>query len=100
MGMFALILSLKMKQHLLDRRYYEHGIFRMWYSFKDPAIGYGMGYTGSNDGIKWSRMDDKVGIDVSKEVGIKMIQYPYVLITKIKSICFIMEMGMAKMVPV
>ena len=58
---------------------FENGIFRMWYSFKDPAIGYRMGYAESNDGIKWSRMDNKVGIDVSEEGwDSEMIQYPYV----------------------
>ena len=51
----------------------------MWYSFKDPAIGYRMGYAESNDGIKWTRMDNEVGIDVSKKGwDSEMIQYPYV----------------------
>ncbi len=58
---------------------FENGIFRMWYSFKDPAIGYRMGYAESNDGIKWTRMDNEVGIDVSKKGwDSEMIQYPYV----------------------
>ena len=58
---------------------YENGIFRMWYSFKNPAVGYRMGYAESKDGVEWTRMDNKVGIDVSeKGWDSEMIQYPYV----------------------
>lgn len=58
---------------------FENGIYRMWYSFKDPAIGYRMGYAESGDGLKWQRLDEKVGIDVSESGwDSEMIQYPYV----------------------
>ena len=58
---------------------FENEIYRMWYSFKDPAIGYRMGYAESIDGINWTRMDDKVGINVSERGwDSEMIQYPYV----------------------
>ena len=58
---------------------FESGIYRMWYSFKDPAIGYRMGYAESNDGLKWQRLDEQVGIDISDSGwDSEMIQYPYV----------------------
>ncbi len=58
---------------------YENGIYRMWYSYKNPAIGYRMGYAESHDGLKWKRMDELVGIDVSKSGwDCEMIEYPYV----------------------
>lgn len=58
---------------------FENGVYRMWYSFKDPEIGYRMGYAESGDGLKWTRMDDEAGIDVSESGwDSEMIQYPYV----------------------
>ena len=58
---------------------FENGIYRMWYSFKDPAIGYRMGYAESFNGLDWERMDEQVGIDVSESGwDSEMIQYPYV----------------------
>lgn len=58
---------------------FENGIYRMWYSFKDPAIGYRMGYAESVNGLEWKRMDEQVGIDVSESGwDSEMIQYPYV----------------------
>jgi predicted GH43/DUF377 family glycosyl hydrolase len=45
----------------------EDGIYKMWYSVRTFSKGYRIGYAESEDGIKWTRMDDKVGIDVSKE---------------------------------
>ena len=38
--------------------------FRMWYSYRGAAA-YRIGYAESSDGIAWTRMDDKVGIDVA-----------------------------------
>jgi hypothetical protein len=57
----------------------EHGIYRMWLSYKTRSKGYRMGYAESSDGIVWERLDDEVGIDVS-ETGwdSEMIEYPYV----------------------
>jgi hypothetical protein len=50
----------------------ENGIYRMWYSFRgiadyrtDPARSYRIGYAESPDGLRWTRMDDRVGMDVS-----------------------------------
>lgn len=58
---------------------FENGIYRMWYSYKDPAIGYRMGYAESKDGLTWKRMDEIVGIDVSESGwDSEMIEYPYV----------------------
>ena len=64
----------------------ENGIYKMWYSyrgFKDYRTSkehsYRIGYAESDDGIRWERKDDLVGIDVS-ETGwdSEMIAYPYV----------------------
>lgn len=41
----------------------EHGLFRMWYSYSIDQ--YRIGYAESDDGIKWERKDDLVGITVS-----------------------------------
>jgi len=58
---------------------YEDKIYKMWFSFKDPAIGYRMGYAESLNGIHWERMDNNVGIEVSESGwDSEMIQYPYV----------------------
>jgi hypothetical protein len=57
----------------------ENGVYRMWYAYKDPRIGYRMGYAESADGIAWERMDEAVGIDVSESGwDSEMIEYPYV----------------------
>ena len=58
---------------------FENGIYRMWYCKKMISIEYRMGYAESKDGIKWVRMDNKVGIDVSESGwDSEMIEYPYV----------------------
>ena len=58
---------------------FEDNIYKMWYSFKDPEIGYRMGYAESRDGIQWKRLDSQVGIEVSDSGwDSEMIQYPYV----------------------
>jgi hypothetical protein len=68
---------------------FENNIYRMWYSFKDPAIGYRMGYAESENGINWLRMDEQVGIEVSNEGwDSEMIQYPYVFNHKGKKYMF------------
>lgn len=60
---------------------YENNIFKMWYSYrgrKDIST-YRIGYAESKDGIHWTRKDDQVGIDVSKEGwDSEMICYPFV----------------------
>jgi hypothetical protein len=53
------------------------GVYRMWYSVRGAA--YRIGYAESRDGLAWSRMDDRAGIDVSSEGwDSQMIEYPLV----------------------
>jgi hypothetical protein len=50
------------------------GLYKMWYSYKGE--NYRIGYAESNDGIKWTRKDDEVGIDVSaSDWDSEMIEY-------------------------
>lgn len=57
----------------------EDGLYRMWYSFKDPAIGYRMGYAESEDGLAWARLDDLAGLECSTDGwDSEMVEYPYV----------------------
>lgn len=52
-------------------------LYRMWYSYRGTA--YRIGYAESPDGIKWTRKDDEVGIDVSPSGwDSEMIEYPFV----------------------
>jgi hypothetical protein len=51
--------------------------WKMWYSYRGQS--YRIGYAESADGINWTRMDDRVGIDVSKTGwDSEMIEYPFV----------------------
>ncbi len=43
----------------------DGGRYRMWYSIRTFSKGYRLGYAESPDGLRWRRMDDRVGIDVS-----------------------------------
>jgi predicted GH43/DUF377 family glycosyl hydrolase len=53
--------------------------YLMWYCYRLQYGPYRIGYAESNDGIKWDRMDHKVGIDVSKTGwDSEMIEYPCV----------------------
>jgi hypothetical protein len=60
----------------------DGGIYKMWYSHR--GIGniktYRIGYAESVDGVKWIRMDNQVGINIStkKEWDSEMICYPSV----------------------
>lgn len=57
----------------------ENDIYKMWYCYAIGSGGYKMGYAESEDGFKFRRMDDKVGIDVSeKGWDSEMICYPCV----------------------
>lgn len=50
---------------------------RMWYSFRGHS--YRIGYAESTDGRHWTRLDQKVGIDVSSTGwDAEMIEYPFV----------------------
>ena len=53
------------------------GVYKMWYSYRGST--YRIGYAESGDGLKWIRMDDQVGIDVSNSGwDSEMIEYPFV----------------------
>ncbi|MBV9987223.1 MAG: hypothetical protein JO301_06060 [Chitinophagaceae bacterium] len=53
--------------------------YRMWYSYKDPAIGYRIGYAESDDAKNWIRMDHNAGIDVSpRGWDSEMVEYSFV----------------------
>ncbi len=63
------------------------GIYRMWYSYRGSEDyrtnrnnSYRIGYAESSNGIKWTRRDDRAGIDVS-DTGwdSEMIAYPCVI---------------------
>lgn len=43
----------------------ENGVYKIIYSIRSLSKGYRLGYGESRDGIHFTRMDDKVGIDVS-----------------------------------
>lgn len=45
---------------------YESGTYRMWYSVRTRSRNYRLGYAESPDGLRWTRKDDEVGIDVSE----------------------------------
>lgn len=56
----------------------EGGIYKMWYSHK--GADYRIGYAESKDGLRWKRLDDKVGIDVSDDgFDSKMQEYAFVV---------------------
>jgi hypothetical protein len=59
----------------------DHGVYKMWYSFRghQENTTYRIGYAESKDGLKWTRMDDIVGIDISSSGwDSEMICYPCV----------------------
>ena len=45
----------------------KDGLYRCWYPVKREGQGYRVGYAESADGIIWRRMDERAGIDVSRE---------------------------------
>jgi len=65
--------------------YMEDGMYKMIYSFRsvtnyrtNPLQSYRLGYAESQDGVKWTRMDDRVGIERSTEGwDSEMIEYCY-----------------------
>ena len=57
---------------------YENNYYKMWYSYKKGRY-FRMGYAESENGMKWERMDEKVGIDVSDSGwDSEMIEYPFI----------------------
>lgn len=59
----------------------EEGIYKMWFSYKDPAIGYRIGYAESENGKDWKRIDGEEGIGVS-DAGwdSEMVEYSFVFL--------------------
>lgn len=56
----------------------DHGLYKMWYSY-DAGQGYRIGYSESNDGLSWTRLDDEAGIDVSSTGwDSEALAYPWV----------------------
>lgn len=56
----------------------EDGLYKIWYSYRGSS--YRIGYAESKDGLKWVRMDEQVGIDVSKSGwDSEMIEYAAVI---------------------
>lgn len=56
--------------------------YQMWYSYRSSPNGktYRIGYAESTDGKNWKRLDESVGLSVSKEGwDSEMIEYPFVL---------------------
>ncbi len=54
----------------------EKGIYKMWYSHRGKL--YRLGYAESADGLRWERMDEKIGIDVSESGwDSEMIEYAH-----------------------
>ena len=61
----------------------EEGIYKMWFSYKDPSIGYRIGYAESHDGKEWKRIDGDYGIGVSEEGwDSEMVEYSFVFLHK------------------
>ncbi len=57
----------------------ENNLYRMWYCYAIGSGGYKMGYAESDDGMRFERMDDKVGISLSENGwDSEMICYPFV----------------------
>lgn len=56
----------------------ENNIYKMWYAYRGRS--YKMGYAESEDGLKWTRKDQIVGISNSESGwDSEMIEYPYIL---------------------
>jgi len=66
----------------------EGGKYRMWYCYRgsrgyrtDKDQSYRLGYAESEDGFRWTRKDDEVGIDRSEQGwDSEMIEYPFVYV--------------------
>lgn len=54
----------------------DKDVYKMFFSYKDPAIGYRIGVAESPNGKDWLRKDNKAGIDVSEDGwDSEMIEY-------------------------
>ena len=55
----------------------EKGLYRMWYCYRGAS--YRIGYAESADGLDWTRMDARAGIDLAPEGwDSEMLAYPFV----------------------
>jgi predicted GH43/DUF377 family glycosyl hydrolase len=66
------------KEYAISRPFvFKDGdVYKMWYSYRGAS--YRIGYAESTDGIRFNRMDEKVGIDVSEQGwDSEMICYPF-----------------------
>jgi hypothetical protein len=64
----------------------QKGVYKMWFScrdstdFRDGAGSYRVGYAESNDGLEWTRIDQKAGIERSADGwDSTMLCYPNVV---------------------
>lgn len=54
-------------------------LYHMWYSYVDLEVGkYRIGYASSNNGKKWIRKDQNVGIGLDSKYCTEMIAYPQI----------------------
>jgi len=82
----------------------DNGIYKMWYSKRsmndfriNPDNGYRGGYAQSNDGIKWKRLDNLFGLELSENGwDSEAIAYPYVFKIKDKFIMLYNGNGFGK----
>ncbi|HMK83790.1 MAG TPA: hypothetical protein VK503_08735, partial [Candidatus Bathyarchaeia archaeon] len=59
----------------------EGELYKMFYSYSVSDHGYRIGYAESPDGLRWTRMDEEAGIDVSASGwDSEMICYPFVFV--------------------
>ena len=57
---------------------FDEGILKMWFAHKGDT--YRIGYAESEDGLNWERLDEAVGIDISKSgFDLEMLEYAAVL---------------------
>jgi len=58
----------------------ENGIYKMWFSYKDPRIGYRIGYAESLNGKDWNRSNEAIDLSVGEpgEWDSDMIEYSFV----------------------
>ena len=57
----------------------ESGVYKMWFSYKNPLIGYRIGYAESDNGKNWVRFDHESGICPSGfGWDSEMIEYSFV----------------------
>ena len=81
----------------------EKGIYKMWYTYRgsfdyrDGKDSYRIGYAESEDAVHWHRMDEKAGIEYSKEGWDATMQtYPNVLEMKGRRYLFYNGNGFGK----